>query len=54
MRVNAILGEMSVVLDEIDKAVEFYNDNSVIGKGSKSDLLKDSANRCKELKKLVS
>lgn len=54
MRVNAILGEMSVVLEEIDKAVEYYNANSVIGKGSKSDLLKDSVSRCKELKKSVS
>jgi len=51
MRINAILGEMSVVLGELEQAVEFYNTNTVIGKGSKSDLLKDSVNRCKELKK---
>ena len=53
LRINAILGEMSVVLGELDQAIEFFTENTVIGKGSKSDLLKESVNRCKELKKLA-
>ena len=53
MRLNAILGEMSVILGDYEEALDYYNTNIVLGKGRKIDLLTASLKRCKELKKLL-
>jgi len=53
LRLGAILGEMSVILGDYGQAFEYYNSNTVIGKGSKSDLFQGSVRRCKELKKFL-
>ena len=53
LRLNAILGEMSVILGEYSEAMEYYTENTNIGKGTKGDLLQASLRRCKELKKLI-
>ena len=53
LRLNAILGEMSVVLGEYSEALDYYTVNTDIGKGVKNDLLQASLRRCKELKKLL-
>jgi uncharacterized protein (DUF2225 family) len=53
MRLNAILGEMSAVLGDYEQAFKYHNENTVIGKGTKNDLAKESARRCKEVKRMM-
>jgi len=52
MRLNAILGEMSVAQSDYETAIKHYEDNITKFKGSKSDLLSDSKKRIEEIKKL--
>jgi len=52
MRLNAILGEMSVALDDKEGALKHYMENLIVGKGTKNGLLQESKKRIEELKKL--
>jgi len=52
MRLNAILGELSYVLKDYERAFEEYNNNIIIAKDTKSKFFKQCVKRCEELKKL--
>ena len=51
MRLFAILGEMSVALDDNEGAVKYFSENLVLGKNTKNDLYKESKNRIDGIKK---
>ena len=51
MRLQAILGELNAALGEYDKARAFYEQNIEIGKGMKTDLIREYKDRHKELKR---
>jgi len=51
LRLNAILGEMCVVLGDYENALKHYKDNLKVSKNSKNKLLLESKKRISELKK---
>ncbi len=53
MRVNAILGELSAALGDNEKAIEYFEENTVICRQTSNELFKGSLERCKELKRLI-
>ena len=52
IKLNAILGEMSVVLENYEKASDYYTMIAVTGKGLKSDFVKQCDKRRKEIQEM--
>jgi uncharacterized protein (DUF2225 family) len=50
MRLNATLGELCVALGEYEKGMEYYKENTVMGRRQKDDFVKQCLKRYNEIK----